>query len=98
MRNNKREEIQPPKNIIDTSDQQIWKEKQVFMWAMFTRVLQTPKNRSTNSCRTTINKNTRQIGQVECILHINHIKNMKTVRLIPLLDKVTPNHLMALVK
>ena len=30
-----------PKKIIDTSDQQIWKEKQVFMWAVFTRVLQT---------------------------------------------------------
>ena len=30
-----------PKNIIDTSDQQLWKEKQVFMWAVFTRVLQT---------------------------------------------------------
>jgi len=29
------------KNIIDTSDQQLWKEKQDFMWAVFTRVLQT---------------------------------------------------------
>ena len=30
-----------PRNIIDTSDQQVWKEKQVFMWGVFTRVLQT---------------------------------------------------------
>ena len=30
-----------PKNIVDTSDQILWQEKQAFMWAVFTKVLQT---------------------------------------------------------